>query len=98
MSSNKKLRETCKAIKKQLWMYLGKEINDSLLLYRIDNIVKNALGEPVLNCEVGTAEEQRYRFLNFCNSHRCSSCPVCHEAIHGCALHWNQLPYEEEKE
>ena len=63
------------------------------------------IGRPRRNCDVGTAEEQERRFERFCDSHKwlddegacsCSSdCPLYETTK--CALHWAQMPYEEQE-
>ena len=65
--------------------------------------IDEALALPRRNCDVGTAEEQSYRFSKFCASNSsniggtCSPhCPCirttsrCH-----CLCKWSQMPYEE---
>ena len=62
-----------------------------------------ALAEPVLNCEVGTAEEQEVRFSAFCLAHRmqsergCTVCPCYTPKKCPCEFAWAQMPYEEVK-
>lgn len=73
--------------------------------------VLEALKEPVLNGEVGTAEEQYARFKKWCEGEfykrpmnaltgePCKSCPcysVSASGVDGCNyLRWAQMPYEE---
>ena len=63
-------------------------------------IAKEALAEPIRNCDVGTAEEQYARVLAFCKRHkvglRCVDCPVNGVLPKNCALIWAQMPYESE--
>jgi hypothetical protein len=56
---------------------------------------KSALAEPVLNCEVGTAEEQAKRFDVYCHTGGglCLSIDSCAE----CTIAWMHMPYEEVK-
>ena len=65
----------------------------------IEEIAKEALAEPVRNCDVGTAEEQYARIRAFCKRHkvglRCVDCPVNGVLPKNCALIWAQMPYEE---
>ena len=58
---------------------------------------KAALAEPPRNCDVGTAEEQAERFQWFCDTRPCDRCTLKNKgsAIHDCAIHWAQMPYEE---
>lgn len=69
------------------------------ILGRIDGI----LDSPKRNCEVGTAEEQGFRFDEFCRGHwgkngmlgdNCEHCPL---DCFNCRLEWAQMPYEEVK-
>lgn len=65
---------------------------------------KAALAEPMKNCEVGTAEEQRDRFDSYCTKipmcERCVKCRGTDEVIgdeythEECVLAWEQMPYE----
>jgi hypothetical protein len=58
---------------------------------------KSALAEPLRNCDVGTAEEQELRFMDFCDAYNdvpCTKCPVCRSTC--CKLAWAQMPYESE--
>jgi hypothetical protein len=59
--------------------------------------IKAALAEPLRNCDVGTAEEQESRFIDFCHGHGCKSCQLF--KIPGeCEFHWAHMPYEKEGE
>lgn len=55
----------------------------------------SALSAPPRNCDVGTAEEQVRRHLEWCerNAYKCQSTPSC--AV--CLAEWAQMPYEEAK-
>lgn len=64
--------------------------------------IKNALAEPVLNCEVGTAEEQRMRHYKWCRKHGLdgdnkANCRHSDMSCSLCVLRWAQMPYEEVK-
>ena len=53
------------------------------------------LVNPPRNCNVGTAEEQRERFMQFCRNckrNRCGFRPKA-QFIDLCALAWAQMPY-----
>ena len=54
---------------------------------------KAVLSAPPRNCEVGTADEQVRRHLEWCerNAYKCQSTPSC--AV--CLAEWAQMPYEE---
>ena len=56
-----------------------------------------ALAAPPRNCDVGTAEEQAERYMNFCHNYpKCTGCPcVGRIQYHQCEFAWAQLPYEE---
>ena len=55
--------------------------------------IKQALAEPLKNCEVGTVREQDLRFYEFCGDNKCDKCPL-REGVYSCALMWSQMPYE----
>ena len=62
----------------------------------IEEIAKEALAEPVRNCDVVTADEQYNRFIHCCTSRKIPcrrsdtfSCTKCYAV-------WSQLPYESE--
>ena len=74
--------------------------------YQIDK-ADEALAEPVLNCEVGTADEQIVRFDSECQAIRshntvepCAGCPLSEhgEGTEDCQLKWSQMPYGGEVE
>ncbi|MBQ4199553.1 MAG: hypothetical protein II649_06695 [Kiritimatiellae bacterium] len=61
-------------------------------------IAKAALAAPPRNCDVGTAEEQADRFMEFCDDEKgdlqhCRNCRLCN--AYDCELAWAQMPYEE---
>jgi hypothetical protein len=67
--------------------------------------IQTALAEPLRNCDVGTAEEQYARFVDFCWRYRtvsvggnssCNDCPIKGRKV--CQLAWAQMPYEKEGE
>ena len=109
MQTNNKQRE---ALGKILWCleWMFNNTDDkSVQSHLVEPIAlaKAALAETVKNCEVGTAEEQRKRFNEFCDEHswdevdgaHCSlSCPLYHGDGARCdELEWAQMPYEAEK-
>ena len=59
--------------------------------------VYDLLHAPRRNCDVGTAEEQREKFLKFCAMQDCSvKCPMRKSKdMNECILKWAQMPYEE---
>lgn len=60
---------------------------------------KDALKEPVRNCEVGTPDEQSERFDAHCRRHMgCLSCPLRDadgSVPKHCEFRWAQMPYKE---
>ena len=63
----------------------------------IVNICDAALSAPARNCDVGTAEEQKDRFMEFCDDERgdrrhCRNCRLCNAC--DCELAWAQMPYK----
>lgn len=61
--------------------------------------MRNALSaNPIRNCDVGTPEEQKERFEEFCDDEKgdrqhCRNCRLCN--AQDCELAWAQMPYEE---
>lgn len=56
---------------------------------------------PLRQCDVGTADEQKARMLEYCKSHKnvdgiiiCERCPHHGPNWTWCALRWAQMPYE----
>ena len=65
--------------------------------YYLAEIAKTALAAPPRNCDIGTAEEQAERFVEFCdeekgNREHCRNCRLCN--AQDCELAWSQMPYE----
>jgi hypothetical protein len=93
-----KQREALKQIH-ELLSIGGKPDTAMCIRYEAANqIAKEALAEPLKNCEVGTMEEQVERFSNFC---LCRACSECQFYVDGeffeCGVRWSQTPYEEVK-
>jgi Tfp pilus assembly protein PilV len=58
--------------------------------------IKQALAEPLKNCEIGTAEEQIKRWQKFCETQAsCEECPY-YKCGDMCFARWAQMPYESE--
>ena len=62
--------------------------------------VDAALSAPARNCDVGTAEEQYDRFVDFCQlgageKEDCDGCRLWNSGTigHNCELRWAQMPY-----
>ena len=58
--------------------------------------INNALSAPPRNCDVGTAEEQKKRFEDYCVTNRsddlaCLDCPAYGKG--DCEFRWGQMPY-----
>ena len=62
----------------------------------IQNVANTALAAPPRNCDVGTAEEQAERYMNFCHNYpKCTGCPCVGRMLyHQCEFAWAQMPYE----
>lgn len=91
--SNNKMREALEAVYECA--------KDGVLTIRESAFKKvlEALGEPIRNCDVGTAEEQAKRLKKICYTQdRCVDCPLFKEGdnICDCYLRWSQMPYESE--
>lgn len=105
MQTNNKLRETLKGIANNLENRLFGRYSCSATDEWMWQKARDALAEPVRNCEVGTTEEQDERFKNFCLSYyepcnvdgECWKCPLFKTKTR-CPIAWAQLPYDEEKE
>lgn len=60
--------------------------------------IESAIDAPARNCDVGTVDDQKDRFLEFCDVEKgprehCRNCRLCNAS--DCELAWVQLPYEE---
>lgn len=58
---------------------------------------------PKRNCDIGTYEEQYYRFEDYCADHAdpngsimCKGCPL--ENVPDCKIAWMNLPYKKEEQ
>lgn len=76
----------------------GKSISCDVACGIIASKAKHALAARPRNCDVGTAEEQADRFVEFCdeekgNREHCRNCSLCN--AQDCELAWAQMPYEE---
>ena len=56
---------------------------------------------PKRNCDIGTPEDQYYRFEDYCAEHgdlegydMCNGCPL--ENTHDCRITWMNMPYKKE--
>lgn len=95
MQTNNKLRE---ALRKILDLTNSLDEECAVDPVEIRDIARDALAEPVKNCEVGTDEEQCVRHSEYCNSK-----PTCRKYLRDvaavmcipCFAKWAQMPYEE---
>jgi hypothetical protein len=69
-----------------------KDLRNSFLA--IAHLVDAALSSPARQCDVGTADEQKFRHSEYCKSMGicCSRCPL--EDTLDCRFAWMQTPYE----
>lgn len=80
-------------------LVMVKRLFDGRLMWQTDirkahEAVNSALAAPPRNCDVGSAEEQTERFVDFCyRSEKCVSCQMEPEEGTDCILKWAQEPY-----
>lgn len=64
-------------------------------------MIESVLAKPSRNCEVGTVEEQMYRFRSHCDRQGdCVECPIRQETIGRalfCGIAWSQKPYKQKE-
>ena len=100
METNNKLREALGKLRAELW-------NNTVIAgkrkFELYEIADAALAEPVRNCDIGTLEDRREQFKQFCKSHSdgvvCNrDCPLFKLHINGysCHFEWGELPFESE--
>lgn len=54
-----------------------------------------AISTPARNCDIGSAEEQTRRFVDFCyRSEACTSCQMDPKEGTDCIIAWAQMPYK----
>ena len=100
METNNKLRE---ALTKILNLTNSLDEDCAVDPVEIRAIANAALAEPVRNCDIGTLEDRREQFKQFCKSHSdgvvCNrDCPLFKLHINGysCHFEWGELPFESE--
>ena len=83
-------------IAKRIENICGSDECDDREISKIGALIKQTLAETPRNCDVGTAEEQAVRYMNFCHNYpKCTGCPcVGRVQYHQCEFVWAQLPYE----
>ena len=93
METNNKLRE---ALTKILNLTNSLDEDCAVDPVEIRDIAKDALAEPIKNCEVGTPSEQEDRMRHFC-LHDQGGCGVCRRrkdmTFRECIIDWGQMPY-----
>lgn len=62
----------------------------------IVEIAKEALSEPLKNCDIGTVEEQLKRHAKVCATTKDFSCALT--MCRKCFADWSQMPYEGDDE
>lgn len=92
--TDNKLREVLGKLRAALW-------NNTVIAgkrkFELYEIADAALAAPPRNCDVGTAEEQAERYMNFCHNYpKCTGCPCVGQMKYKqCEFAWSQLPYED---
>lgn len=88
------------AMRGQRDILVNDKISEPYVIKAGDTLAKidTALAAPMRNCDVGTAEEQKERFEEFCDDEKgdrqhCRNCRLCNAL--DCELAWAQMPYEE---
>lgn len=89
METNNKLREALMHIQN---LADALDLDEPNVIAILDTC-RDALAEPVRNCEVGTVEEQFKRHSKWCATTKDFSCApmMCRK----CFANWAQMPYEE---
>ncbi len=68
---------------------------DAMRESQLKDMASAALAAPPRNCDEGTAEEQKNRFIRFCGGcPNCKHCPL-RNANSKCVFVWAQMPYTE---
>lgn len=101
METNNKIRaalEQAKEIARTIYSTSETGSPHEDLAERIVELAHAALAEPPRNCDVGSVDDQKDRFLEFCDDEKgprehCRNCRLCNSS--DCELAWAQLPYEE---
>lgn len=101
MQTNNKLREAlelCDRIFQDRTIVCDCDIVDEAR-----TMVRAAIAAPRRNCDIGTLEDRREQFKQFCKSHSdgvaCNrDCPLFKLHINGysCHFEWGELPFESE--
>ena len=80
--------------------YLLRSADTKACMEELIDKCRAALSEPARNCDVGTADEQGKRSIDYCCS-KCDGSNCKHgvyreDELYKCAIKWAQLPYAEE--
>ena len=97
-STIKAMRDGLNEIRSRL-TYLYGHIDgtfDPPALKEVYEIAGTALSAPPRNCDVGTPEDQRNRFMRFCDSKSMGYC--WGRGCRKCMAQWGQIQYEGENE
>lgn len=99
METNNKLREA--VVLALSLLDLKESVPYKTISQKDIDFMKAALAEPMRNCDVGTLEDRREQFKQFCKSHSdgvaCDrNCPLFKLHINGysCHFEWGELPFE----
>ena len=91
--------QKCDALLKRITnsaLFIDASMGLTIDTINVGNAITEALSAPPRNCDVGTVEEQKKRFRDFCIRSKCDSCPFSEECtLANCAICWSQMPYEE---
>lgn len=80
-SNIKAMREAFEAIQNELGRYLSKEINDSLLCLRIENIIKTTLAEQKSEAKWRLGAEYECAYCSHCGHQQWAGWDSWREAI-----------------
>lgn len=81
------------------WLYAQGCTDRGRLSDEIDRVV-SAINEPTRNCDIGTAEEQAERFIDYCcgkcDGSNCKHGLYREDELYKCVIKWEQMPYGRE--
>lgn len=93
MNAYEQMREAIVEISNLADAILGGD-NDANAIAILDKC-KDALALPLRQCDVGTASEQRERYLAHCRrTPYCTGCEAATNHLVGCEFTWAQMTYE----
>lgn len=91
-----KLREALNQIHKLLSIGGNPDTAMCIRYEAANQIAKEALAEPLRNCDVGTAAEQKARYEAFCKECQRITRDLPCDFDSACIFKWGQMPYKEE--